>query len=72
MVDVDNKVAVLNIDQEPAKSASGFDDNKWPDMTDFTRLGQPNPIHITDIRPIGMAMSLRRRRFPREYGHRAK
>ena len=38
--DVDNKVAVLNIDQDRLKNAPGFDKNNWPDMTDRTWASQ--------------------------------
>ena len=38
--DVDNKVAVLNIDQDRLKNAPGFDKDKWPDMTDQTWASQ--------------------------------
>jgi len=38
--DVDNKVAVLNIDQDRLKNAPGFDKDNWPDMTDRTWASQ--------------------------------
>ena len=38
--DVDNKVAVLNIDQDRLKNAPGFDKDNWPDMTDRTWANQ--------------------------------
>lgn len=38
--DVDNKIAVLNIDQDRLKNAPGFDKDNWPDMTDQTWASQ--------------------------------